>query len=224
MENEDKQDITRHDFLNDKKVEQVFARTDYLLRNGVHIQRDYPLPGELFRFIERNFDSLSLYYHELFQVKLAKAGNEFESYFFIDFEEGNRGQIPVDHREYLKTEYIIIGMLFFKLFKLDGNVELDRVSDFTALLLSEYEEEKVALTKLIADAISDKGTDLTDDRLGDVIVKAFGKFNELGWIAWEDESEKDRFRYLPSFERLRLLYQPQILGVDELIKSLKDAK
>ncbi|MBF9253240.1 hypothetical protein I2I11_08050 [Pontibacter sp. 172403-2] len=114
-------------------------------------------------------------------------------------------------------------MLFFKLYKLDGNIELDRISDFIALLFSEYEDEHTALRKLIADAMTDKSSDLTDERVGTVILKAFGKFNELGWIAWEDEQEKDRFKFLPSFERLRLLYQPQIFGMDELMKKLQDA-
>ncbi|MDX8341651.1 hypothetical protein SLH46_20805 [Draconibacterium sp. IB214405] len=222
MENENKKEVTRLDFLTDKKADQVFAKIDYMLRSGVHIQSDYPLPGELFRFIGRNYDSLKLYYDEIYKVVLNKSGSEFNTYYFIDFEEGSRGNILGDHREYLKTEHIIIGMLFFKLFKLDGNIELDRVSDFTNLLFSEYEEEREALQKLIADAMNDKSSDLNEDKIGGVIKKAFEKFNELGWIAWDDEQDKDRFRYMPSFERLRLLYQPQILGIDELLKNLKN--
>ena len=222
MENENTKEVTRLDFLTDKKADQVFAKIDYMLRSGAHFQRDYPLPGELFRFIERNYDSLKLYYEEIYKVVLGKSGSEFDTYYFIDFEEGSRGNILGDHREYLKTEHIIIGMLFFKLFKLDGNIELDRVSDFTNLLFSEYEEEREALQKLIADAMNDKSSDLNEDKIGGVIRKAFEKFNELGWIAWDDEQDKDRFRYMPSFERLRLLYQPQILGVDELLKNLKN--
>lgn len=222
MADEYKQSITRVDFLQDRKADQVFAKIDYLLRSGVHIQRDHPLPGELFRFIERNFESLSLYYQELFMVRLGEGGNEFNNYYYLDFEEGRRGLIPEDSREYLRTEHILIGLLFFKVFKLDGNIELDKVSDFTSLLFSEYEEEKNALRRLIADAMTDKSSDLTDERIGSIISKAFSKFNDLGWIAWESDQEKDRFRYMPSFERLRLLYQPQILGVDELIRSLRD--
>ena len=222
MENENTEEVTRLDFFTDKKADQFFAKIDYMLRSGVHIQRDYPLPGELFRFIGRNYDSLKLYYDEIYKVVLDKSGSEFDTYYFIDFEEGSRGNILGDHREYLKTEHIIIGMLFFKLFKLDGNIELDRVSDFTNLLFSEYEEEREALQKLIADAMNDKSSDLNEDKIGGVIKKAFEKFNELGWIAWDDEQDKDRFRYMPSFERLRLLYQPQILGVDGLLKNLKN--
>nr|WP_319511318.1 hypothetical protein [uncultured Draconibacterium sp.] len=222
MENENTKEVTRLDFFTDKKADHFFAKIDYMLRSGVHIQRDYPLPGELFRFIGRNYDSLKLYYDEIYKVVLGKSGSEFDTYYFIDFEERSRGNILGDHREYLKTEHIIIGMLFFKLFKLDGNIELDRVSDFTNLLFSEYEEEREALQKLIADAMNDKSSDLNEDKIGGVIKKAFEKFNELGWIAWDDEQDKDRFRYMPSFERLRLLYQSQILGVDELLKNLKN--
>ena len=224
MENEDSQEITLHNFLKDKKVTAIFGKVDYLLKSGVHIQRNYPLPGELYRFIERNEDSLRLYYKELFKVTLEKSGTEFNGYYFIDFEDGSRGGIPSEQRDYLKTEYIIIGMLFLKLVKFDGNVDLNKVSDFTSLLFSEYEEEKVALRKLIADASSDKGSDFTDTRLMEVISKAFGKFNELGWISWEEEQEKDSFHEQPSFARLRNLYEPQILGIDKLIQSLKDVK
>ncbi len=224
MENENTQEITRYVFLTDKKADQVFAKIDYMLRSGVHIQHDYPLPGELFRFIERNYKSLKLYYEEIYKVVLDKSGSEFNTYYFINFEEGSRGNIPSDQREYLKTEHIIIGILFFKLFKLDGNIELDRVSDFMNLLFSEYEDEREALQKLIADTMNDKSSDLNEDKIGGVIRKAFEKFNELGWIAWDDELDKDRFRYMPSFERLRLLYQPQILGINELLKNLKNGR
>lgn len=224
MENENTQEITRHVFLTDKKADQVFAKIDYMLRSGVHIQRDYPLPGELFRFIERNYKSLKLYYEEIYKVVLDKSGSEFNTYYFINFEEGSRGNISGDQREYLKTEHIIIGILFFKLFKLDGNIELDRVSDFMNLLFSEYEDEREALQKLIADTMNYKSSDLNEDKIGGVIRKAFEKFNELGWIAWDDELDKDRFRYMPSFERLRLLYQPQILGINELLKNLKNGR
>jgi len=81
MENENTQEITRHVFLTDKKADQVFAKIDYMLRSGVHIQRDYPLPGELFRFIERNYKSLKLYYEEIYKVVLDKSGSEFNTYY-----------------------------------------------------------------------------------------------------------------------------------------------
>ena len=224
MENENSNYINRYKFFHDKKTVEVFAKIDYLLRSSVHIQRNYPLPGELFRFISRNFESLKAYYLDIFDVLLKEEGSEFSRYYFIDFEERNRGNIAIEHREYLKTEYIIIGMLYFKLYKIDGNIDLDSVSEFKTLLFSEYEEEKDALRKLIADVTGDKSSDYSDQKIEEVIRKAFGKFQELGWIAWEDDQERDKFIYMPSFERLRLMYQPQITGIDELIKKLNNGK
>jgi len=221
---ENTEEVSRIDFLYDNKVEQVFAKLDYALRSGIHIQRDYPKPGELFRFIERNFDSLKLYYHELFRIILSKEGNDFNHYFFIDFEEGSRGAIPTSARDYLDTEAILIGMLFFKLYRIDGNIELDTVDDFTSTLISEYDDEKEALFKLIVSSRSGNSSDFNEEKVIDLIKKAFDTFNHLGWIEWEDNKEKNRFKPLPSFERLRTLYQSQINNIDQLITQSKNAK
>lgn len=132
--------------------------------------------------------------------------------------------MPSDSRDYLKNEFIIVGMLFLKMYKLDGNIELDSISEFISLLYEEYEEEKNALRKLINDNSSDKGFDLNDERFEDVIKKSFIKFGELGWLLWDDISEKNKFKTMPSFERLRAVYQPQIETIDSLIKKVKDAE
>lgn len=222
MENVNKESLNRYLFLADNKAHEVFAGLDYHLRNGVHIQRDYPLPGELFRFIDKYFESLEAYYNDFFRIILTKGGNEFETFYFIDFEEGNRGRIPTDNREYLKTEHVIIGMLFLKMYKFDGNIDLERVSSFAALLFNEYEEEKEALRKLIADASGDKSSDFSDYKIEEVITRAFAKFNDLGWIKWDSDKLKDRFTYMPSFERLRSLYEAQITGIGTIIKKASD--
>tara|TARA_R110002111_G_scaffold245311_1_gene307613 strand:- start:4438 stop:5112 length:675 start_codon:yes stop_codon:yes gene_type:complete len=224
MGDENTEEVSRNDFLHDNKVEQVFAKLDYALRSGIHIQRDYPKPGELFRFLERNFDSLKLYYYELFHIILSKQGNDFKHYYFIDFEEGNRGAIPTSSRDYLDTEVIIIGMLFYKLYQIDGNIELDTVDDFISTLISEYDDEKEALFKLIINSRSGKSTDFNEEKVIALIKKAFDTFNHLGWIEWEDNQIKNRFKPLPSFERLRILYQSQINNIDQLLAQNENAK
>lgn len=214
--------INRYPFLQDKKASQLFAQADYLLRSGVHLQLNYPDAG-LYRFVNRAWEEgMPTYYSELFNLKLTRSGSELNRYYYLDFDEDSRHEIPPNHRDTLGTQEVIIGMLFFKLYKLDGNIDLDKVSDFVSLLFAEYEEEKEGLRKLIADSGSDKGTDYSDDKIKEAIRKAFKQFNDLGWIAWEDEKDKDRFRYMPSFERLRNLYQQQILGIDELVKTIQD--
>jgi len=215
----------KYGFLYEKKAINLFAKLDYILRNGIHIQREYPLDMNLFRFLNdnENFESIKDYYKDFFNLNLRKEGSEFNHYYYLEPNEDGRTNVPSDNRDYLKSEFIIIGILFLKMFKLDGNIELDSISDFINLLYEEYEEEKNALRKLINDNSSDKGTDTTDQRFEDIVKKSFVKFGELGWLMWDDESEKNKFKILPSFERLRVAYQPQIETIDDLIKEVKNA-
>lgn len=226
MADENSEHIEKYSFLYEKRSLAVFAKLDYTLRSGMHIQREYPSDANLFRFINENenFESLNKYYKDFFNLNLVKDGNEFNHYYFLDLNEDSKSKVPSDYKDYLKSEYIIIGMLFLKMFKLDGNIELDSVSEFISLLFEEYEEERSSLRKLINDNMSDKGSDFNDLKFEEVIKKAFYKFGELGWIKWEDENEKNKFKMMPSFERLRMAYQPQIETIFDLIKEMKDAE
>lgn len=224
MENEYREKIEKVGFLFDKKAPLLFAKIDYYLRSGGHIQREYPLPSELYRFLSKHYDSLKYYYSNFFDLTLCKDGSEFNQYFFLDLSFGGRSKIGSDYREYLKSEHIIVGLLFFKMHMIDGNIELESVKDFIAMLFNEYEEEKVALRKLITDSDSITGSDRNDTKVEAVIEKAFDKFGELGWLIWDNSKEKDKFKILPSFERLRQMYIPQIQNIDELLKQSEDAK
>lgn len=226
MANENSKEIDKYSFLYEKKTSSIFGKLDYALRSGVHIQREYPLNVNLFRFLNEaeNFESLKNYYSDLFNLNLTKEGSEFNQYYYLTLNEDGRSNVPSDNREYLKSEYIIIGMLFLKMYKLDGNIELDSISEFSTTLYEEYEEEKNALRKLINDNSSDKGSDMNDEKFEDVIRKSFLKFGDLGWLVWDDENEKDKFKIMPSFERLRVAYQPQIATIDDLIKEIKNAE
>lgn len=226
MADDNSEKVVKYGFLYKKKAEGIFAKLDYTLRSGIHIQREYPSDANLFRFLneKENFESLKNYYKDFYNLNLRKDGNEFNQYYYLDLNEDGKSNVPSDSRDYLKNEFIIVGMLFLKMYKLDGNIELDSISEFTSLLYEEYEEEKTALRKLINDNSSDKGSDLNDQRFEDVVKKSFIKFGELGWLMWDDEIEKNKFKIMPSFERLRVAYQPQIETIDDLIKEVKDAE
>lgn len=226
MADDNSEKIEKYSFLYEKKSKAVFAKLDYMLRSGTHIQREYPYDANIFRFLNENenFESLKNYYTDFFNLNLVKEGNEFNQYFFLDVNEDSKSKVPSDFKDYLKSEYIIIGMLFIKMYKLDGNVELESVSEFISLLFEEYEEEKGSLRKLINDNSSDKGSDFNDLKFEEVIKRSFYKFGDLGWLKWEDENEKNKFKMMPSFERLRKAYQPQIDTIDDLIKEMKDAE
>lgn len=221
MENECSPDqLSAADFLKDRQAREVFARLDYTLKSGMHIQREHPKPGALYRFLETNFDSLKLYYADFFEMLLTKGGDDWNSYYYIDFEEGSRGNIPNNpqFRQYLKPEFILVGLLLFKVYKLDANIELNKISDFISLLYQEYEEIMGKLQLLLARVSSDTGSDFSDDKLRDIIYRAFAEFELIGWVSREEE-DKDYFVYQPSFERLRQMYYPQIEGIDELLKK-----
>jgi chromosome condensin MukBEF MukE localization factor len=211
--------LSAHDFMADKQAISYFAKLDYALKSGVHIQRSYPGQEALYRFLESNYESLKLYYADFFEMLLTKGGEDWNTYYFIDFNEGSRGNIPnsPQYRQYLKPEYILVGLLLFKLYKLDANIELNRISLFISTLYQEYEEIMAKLQLLLAKVSGDTGSDFSDDKLKDVITKAFAEFELLGWIYREPE-DKDFFIYQPSFERLRQMYYPQIIGIDEILK------
>jgi hypothetical protein len=207
-------------FLADKEVGKWFAKVDYYLRAGTHIQREFPTPAGIYRFLDKHYESLKPYYAELFEMILCKAGSEWQAYFYIDFQEGSRGKLPNDnqYRYYLRTEFILIGLIFFKLYKIDGNIDLLRISEFIDRLYAEYDELYQKLQRLVTSLNQDGGSDLNDGRLNQIVIKAFDEFEALGWISREP-ADRDLFTYQPSFERLRRLYYPQIENLDELIKT-----
>lgn len=224
MENDHPEKVI-YDFLSDRKAKDLYGRIDYLLRSSVHIQREHPKQEELFRFIDRNYESMKMYYSDFFRLSIDRGGADLAGrYYFIDYEsDSNRSAIPADHRykKYLETSHIIIGMLFFKLYKLEFYIDMESVSDFIHVLFTEYEEGKSALFRLISGSKNEKRTDYLEKEVLKDIKDAFDEFERLGWICWDDEN-RDKFTYMPSFERLRLKYQSQIINIDKLIKDIPD--
>ena len=116
MADDNSEKIEKYSFLYEKKSQAVFAKLDYMLRSGTHIQREYPYDANIFRFLNENenFESLKNYYTDFFNLNLVKEGNEFNQYYFLDVNEDSKSKVPSDFKDYLKSEYIIIGMLFIK--------------------------------------------------------------------------------------------------------------
>jgi len=209
----------RYSFMADKMARSTFAKLDYLLRSGMHIQRGFPKPVSLYTFLDKHYISLQAYYDDFFEMLLKKEGEEWNTYFYIDFHENSRGKIPSDsqYRWYLKAEYILVGLIFFKIYKLDGNIELGKISDFINLLYQEYDELLIKLQRIVSSIESDADSDLNEERLKNLVYRAFAEFEQLGWIA-RDINDSDYFSYQPSFERLRRIYYPQIETIDDIIR------
>jgi len=203
-------------FLKTPEAKRYFAEVDYHLKNGMHIQKEYPKPEALYRFLDKYAIQLKKYYSDLFQVVLSYGGEEWNRYYFIDFTEGNRGNILSENREYVPAQHLIIGLLLINIYKIDAHIEMNTVSDFKRTLRQDYEEYKNDLYRLLADAESDKDSDYSDRKIDGAIDSAFRFFAKIGWISL---SQADEFKVMPSIERLRKMYENQIINIEDIFKS-----
>lgn len=73
------------------------------------------------------------------------------------------------------------------------------------------------MQRVVSSIESDADSDMNEEKLRNLVYKAFAEFEQLGWIA-RDDNDSDYFTYQPSFERLRRIYYPQIETIDEIIK------
>lgn len=206
-------------FLLHEDAERLFSKTDYALKNGVHIQ-DYRSQAELFGFLNENYQSMKLYYEEYFSIVLDYGGETLEKYFYIDFMAQSRGGIPEDNRHFLPNEFVIVGFLLYKIIYIDGYIELNTVSRFQRMVRLDYEELKPGIYRTLAKARRDKNTQMDDERVDKIIADAMDEFRKIGWIVFEGEV----FDIMPSFQRLPKIYADYINDIDLWLKEEKDEK
>lgn len=220
MENGDSENSIKssYAFLETNEAKQFFADADYYLKNGMHIQRGFPKPEGIFMFIYNFSSQLQKYYKDFFDVHLTSGGEEWNRYYYIDFNEGDRGNISVENRKYLQTEYLIIGYLLISICKIDAHIEIDTVNDFKRILRQEYDEYKEGLYGLFANVKGEKDSEYTDEKVNNIIDNAFWEFSKLGWIDLNKES-RNEFKIMPSIERLRKMQEAQIQNIEDIIKQ-----
>ena len=215
MENYHLQENVDYTFLTTQEAISIFADVDYALKSGRHIQK-YPSQGKLFAFIERYYDQLKSYYDNLFGIHLNSEGEGELEYFFIDFFKDRngyyqRGNIPVENREYLAESHLIIAFLLIRMYVLEPRVEKRiLIQDFKIQVLSEYEEYKPHLLRLFAKSEDTKETDYELKSIEDEIEKALKKFNELCWIMIDKNTET--FEVMPSLNRLLNIFENYIIN------------
>ncbi|MDA0242959.1 MAG: hypothetical protein OT477_06055 [Chloroflexi bacterium] len=200
--------------MSDTHAKELFAKIDYTLRAGVHIQRQYRGQQEIFRFVQKYRDSLDLYYKNFFSLSLQSGGQGDQEYFFIERNNDEANQIPSNSKNRLKPEFLIIGIFLCKLFYIDFS-EIETVTNFKKALKEEYEPFKADFYRLFAYSKSNKYTTADDEAVEQQVDKAFREFDRLGWI----KLEEDYFEIMPSLERLRLLYENEIRHIDDFMRS-----
>ena len=211
MENEDTEKAG-YSFLENHLSQRVFSKLDYALKDGIHIQRQGSDP-ELFTYLEKYAEKLQPYYRDLFGVRLEKRGEDDQKYYYLDYHSLGQSGIPENHRRQIKNEYIIIGLIIYKIIYFDGNLELNSVSALKQKITLDYEEYEGGLLRLIAKS-SEKGKLQADDmEIDSVVDSALNQFARLGWI----ERSGDYFEPLASFQRLLYIYEDVIKNIDQII-------
>lgn len=201
------------DFLEDPEAPELFGKLDYLLKDGVHIQ-NRPDQAIFFQFIQRNERKLDAYYQSFFGVKLDFSGESSEKYYYLDFFAQSRGSISVNHRDFMKNEFVVVGFLLYKLIFIDKNLELNSVNQFKKMLRLEYEELKPGIYRVLAKIQKKKPNQMDDDKVSTIIDNALAEFNKIGWITLQE----DYFDTLPAFQRIHKVYGDYINNVEELFK------
>lgn len=202
-------------FLEDPRSERFFAKLDYMLREGVHVQRNDE-QEDYFDFIVAHESSLREYYSKFLKLYLEHGGEMSDRYYYLEFNNGDRGPVDERHRHSLKQEYVIVGLLLYKLLFNDGHFELNSVRKFQELLRLNYETLRVNINRLLAKLRADNNSETGDNRIDEVIASAMKEFEKLGWVLFYDD---DSFEPQPSFQRLSKLYADTIHNLDEIMKN-----
>jgi len=206
--------ITALAFFDDVDAEDIFAKLDFQLKDGMHFQEKEHQYAQ-FYFLKKHAGSLQAYYQKYHKVNLSYGGEGADRYYFLDFNPGERGSIDGDHRYFLRPEYVIIGFMIHKIIYIDRNFELTSVAKLQSVILSDYEELIEDVYRLLAKLRRTNPTTMNNDRVRDIVLEALKEFKKLGWIILDE----DFFDLMPSFARLNKVYGDYINNLPELMKN-----
>ncbi|MBS0647337.1 MAG: hypothetical protein JSR97_12225 [Verrucomicrobia bacterium] len=208
------ENISATSFLEDGDAKEIFAKIDYALKNGKHIQR-WQHQEDMFSFLEKHFVSMQLYYMDFFGVSLETGGESIDKYYYLEFRPDNRGSIPNDNRHFLPNEHVIIGFMLHKILYIDGMIEVNTLPSLQRTIRQEYEDIKPGIYRALAKAKKIKTTEIDDQKVDDMVEKALRDFAKIGWI----ELDGLLFEPLPSFQRLPKIYGDYINDPDRWLKE-----
>jgi hypothetical protein len=207
----------KYDFLNHPDARELFGALDFQLKDGVHFQQ---IEGQYsyFNFIQENEESLFNYYNDFFSVALAIGGEGQDRYYYLEFNGANRGEIDSEHRSFIKNDFVIVGLLVYKIIFIDRNLDLSSVNILQNTIRKDYEELKPDLYRLLARARKESPSQMNDERVDDIVRSALNQFSKIGWMRLEG----DTFDIHPSFHRLNKLYADYINDIDVIIRKMSE--
>lgn len=214
MENNNQDYLKRFDFLLDRNAEKIFGKLDFKLKDGEHIQ-DHGDGSRFLSYIDKYKESLNDYYSSFFGIKLREGGESSERFYFLDFHSDDRKNIPESNRYTVKNEYIIIGLIIYKIIFFEGNIELTSIKKLKKTIRNDYEEYQEGLLKVIVKSNETGRLKGDDDQIDKTIQRTLEQFKKLRWM----DVDGDFFQPLPSFHRILSLYGDIIKNIDNIIKT-----
>lgn len=211
MENDDRENVG-YDFLRSHHSQQVFSKLDFALKDGLHIQRHGSDP-ELYAYLEKYADLLQPYYRDLFGVRLEVKGEDDQRYYFLDYHSIEQSGIPANHKRQVNNEYIIIGLIIYKIIYFDGNLELTSISELKRRISLDYEQYETGLLRLIAKSSDNAKLQADDVEIDSVVDSALNQFVRIGWM----QRNSDHFEPLASFQRILYVYEDVIKNIDQIV-------
>lgn len=204
-----------YDFLDSKQGKESFAKLDFALKDGVHIQ-EYGKQKDLFFYVQRFYPTLSQYYYEFWGLSLEEGSDNGKQYYYLKFCPDTKNGIPSNHKHAMPKEYIIVGLLLYKVYFIDCNIELNSLTKFQRIIRLDYPDLKVGIIKALAKVKKEKATQWNDEKIDACIKNAFDEFNKIKWIEMEND---DLFEILPAFQRLTREFASYINNIDEIING-----
>ncbi len=202
------------EFLEDKRAKELFAKIDYALKDGYHIQ-NLTAWTEHWRFLDDYKESINEYYKEYFGIKFSYSGTGNDKYYFLEFFPDTRGEVKSTHYHHLEPESVIIGFLLYKVIFIDKNITLSSVGEFQRILRNDYETLKSDIIRTLAKAKYGKATKTSDETINSAVDRALKDFSKLGWI----ERNEDDFEVLPAFDRIITIYADIINNLNDWFKD-----
>jgi len=199
------------EFLTRDAAVKFFAETDFVLKQGRHIQQ-YGQDAKLFDYVYDNYEDLAKYYEALFAVHLRKENNERDEYFYLDFPEDGHGRFIKDRYKELEPRHVIFGILLLNVYK-ERSFEKKEMKWEQLEQLFEESESRELWQKLLYGEVKRNYTPNEKDEVKRRAENILNFFDRLGWIEWID-SENFHFEIMPSIDRIAKLYAQEIANVD----------